>query len=153
MSLNEKQKRFTEEYIVDLNGKQAAIRAGYSEKTAENQASRLLRKDKVKEYLAELTKERASKVGLSAEYVLNAFINIAERCQQAVPVEEKIDGEWVETGEYRFDSTGANRALENIAKHLGMNNDSLTLKNPDGTSLLKDGIQVSFVKAPPQKKD
>ena len=40
--LNPKQQRFVDEYLIDLNGKQAAIRAGYSEKTAEVQASRLL---------------------------------------------------------------------------------------------------------------
>jgi phage terminase small subunit len=43
MMLTPKQARFVEEYIVDLNGKRAAIRAGYSPKTAEVQASRLLR--------------------------------------------------------------------------------------------------------------
>ena len=40
--LNPKQKRFVSEYLIDLNAKQAAIRAGYSPKTAEVQASRLL---------------------------------------------------------------------------------------------------------------
>jgi len=44
--LRERQKRFVEEYLVDLNGKQAAIRTGYSEATAEQQASRLSSYDK-----------------------------------------------------------------------------------------------------------
>lgn len=49
--LTAKQKRFCDEYLKDLNATQAAIRAGYSEKTAEQAASRLLRIVKVQEYL------------------------------------------------------------------------------------------------------
>ena len=42
MPLTPKQERFVEEYLIDLNATQAAIRAGYSAKTAEAQGSRLL---------------------------------------------------------------------------------------------------------------
>lgn len=52
MALTDKQKRFCEEYLIDLNATQAAIRAGYSPKTAEQTASRLLRNVKVQEYIA-----------------------------------------------------------------------------------------------------
>lgn len=55
--LNEKQKRFCEEYIKDYNGEKAAIRAKYSERTAYSMASRLLKNVKVKAYLNELTGE------------------------------------------------------------------------------------------------
>ncbi len=48
MRLSPNQQRFCEEYVVDLNGTQAAIRAGYSANSAEMQASRLLTNDKVK---------------------------------------------------------------------------------------------------------
>ncbi|MGE9266402.1 terminase small subunit, partial [Escherichia coli] len=41
-ALSEKQRRFVAEYLIDLNGTQAAIRAGYSAKTAQEQSSRLL---------------------------------------------------------------------------------------------------------------
>ena len=47
MSLNEKQRRFAAEYLIDLNAKQAAIRGGYSPKTDESQSSRLLSNAKV----------------------------------------------------------------------------------------------------------
>ena len=57
MSFTKKNKRFCEEYVIDLNGKQAAIRAGYSEKTAEQQASRLLRNVKVKDCIKTLQAE------------------------------------------------------------------------------------------------
>ena len=45
--LTNRQKRFVEEYLIDLNARQAAIRAGYSPKTAQEQASRLLANVKV----------------------------------------------------------------------------------------------------------
>lgn len=51
--LNPKQKRFAEEYLKDLNAKQAAIRAGYSERSAEVQGARLLSNDKVQDFLRE----------------------------------------------------------------------------------------------------
>ncbi len=52
--LTDKQQRFVEEYLVDLNATQAAIRAGYSARTAEQQAFQLLQKTSVSEAIAEL---------------------------------------------------------------------------------------------------
>lgn len=52
-NLNDRQMRFVSEYMKDFNGKQAAIRAGYAERSAEMQASRLLSLDKVKKVLSE----------------------------------------------------------------------------------------------------
>ena len=53
MALNDRQKRFADEYIVDLNATQAAIRAGYSEKTARSQGQRLLTNVDVQAYIEE----------------------------------------------------------------------------------------------------
>lgn len=69
-TLNSKQQAFCREYILDRNGKQAAIRAGYSPKTAENQASRLLSNDKVKEYVRELEAPIIAKNGVERDDVL-----------------------------------------------------------------------------------
>ena len=55
--------RFVDEYLVDLNGTQAAIRAGYSEKTAAQQASRLLRNVKVQQAIATRQRELAERRG------------------------------------------------------------------------------------------
>lgn len=60
MSITAKQRLFALEYMVDFNATQAAIRAGYSEKTAEQQASRLLRNVKVEKFISTLQKERES---------------------------------------------------------------------------------------------
>lgn len=65
--LSPKQKIFVSEYLVDLNAKQAAIRAGYSEKTAEVQGSRLLGYVKVAAAIREKLEKRASKLEITAE--------------------------------------------------------------------------------------
>lgn len=75
-SLNAKQEAFCREYIIDLNGTQAAIRAGYSERTAQEQSSRLLSNVKVSERVAELMQERSDRVRIDASYVLNRLVEI-----------------------------------------------------------------------------
>lgn len=70
MSLAAKHQRFVEEYLKDLNGAQAAIRAGYSAKTAKEQASRLLTNANVLEALSEAQERRSKKTGIDAEWVL-----------------------------------------------------------------------------------
>lgn len=78
MSLTPPQReRFAQEYIVDLNGKQAAIRAGYSPKTAEAQASRLLSNVKVRDRIQEMMNERSEKTGINAERVLKEIERLA----------------------------------------------------------------------------
>jgi phage terminase small subunit len=71
--LTAKQLVFIAEYMVDLNGKQAAIRAGYSEKTAEVQASRLLSNAKVAAEVERRSEKRQKKLGLSADFVLDGI--------------------------------------------------------------------------------
>lgn len=73
-----KQELFCNEYIVDFNGTQAAIRAGYSKKTAEAQASRLLTTVKVKARVAELMKKRNERMKMDADYVLTRLRQIDE---------------------------------------------------------------------------
>ncbi|WP_110933265.1 terminase small subunit [Paenibacillus bouchesdurhonensis] len=77
MALTAKQKLFVKEYLVDLNAKQAAIRAKYSAKTAEQQASRLLSNVKVQKAIEEAMNKRAEKVEIKAEQVLQRWIDIA----------------------------------------------------------------------------
>ena len=75
-SLNAKQEAFCREYIIDLNATQAAIRAGYSERTAQEQSSRLLSNVIVSDRVAELMRERSSRVRIDADYVLNRLAEI-----------------------------------------------------------------------------
>ena len=69
-NLTPKREKFCTEYIKDRNGKQAAIRSGYSEKTAENTASRLLRFVKVQARIKELEKIEEEEAGVSEEKTL-----------------------------------------------------------------------------------
>lgn len=68
---------FINEFMVDHNGKQAAIRAGYSPKTAEVQASRLLRNVKVRDALEKLEAEQAERLGLKSDGILGELKKIA----------------------------------------------------------------------------
>jgi phage terminase small subunit len=77
MKLTEKQKRFCDEYLIDLNGTQAAIRAGFSKKTADVQAVRLLGNVKVQEYLKIRQQKVADKFEIKQERVLRELASIA----------------------------------------------------------------------------
>ncbi|MCG8709258.1 terminase small subunit [Brenneria sp. 4F2] len=74
--LTDKQELFAREFIVDLNATQAAIRAGYSAKTAQEQSSRLLSNVMVQARVSELKAERAEQVGIDAAYVLKRLVEI-----------------------------------------------------------------------------
>lgn len=68
--LSDKRELFCREYVVDGNGAQAAIRAGYSENAAKEQASRLLTNANVKARIAELKGERVQRLQIDADWVL-----------------------------------------------------------------------------------
>lgn len=76
--MNDKQRTFAEEYLVDLNATQAAIRAGYSEKTAKQQGARLLTNADVAALIAELKAERSAQTGVDAAWVLKRLALEAE---------------------------------------------------------------------------
>lgn len=81
--LTEMRERFCQEYIIDLNATQAAIRAGYSEKTATSQGQRLLTFVEVQDRLAELMRERSERTQITQDMVLEeialiAFSNVAD---------------------------------------------------------------------------
>lgn len=75
--LSSKVLRFVEEYLVDLNGTQAATRAGYSPKTANEQAARMLAKASVQEEIAKRIKARSARVEITQDMVLRRFWQIA----------------------------------------------------------------------------
>jgi phage terminase small subunit len=77
IKLNKKHKRFVEEYLLDFNGKWAAIRAGYSPKTAQVQSSRLLSYAKVKEYLDLRSNELSNEIKLNQLQTLREIKKIA----------------------------------------------------------------------------
>lgn len=68
--LSERQKRFVAEYIIDLNGTQAAIRTGYSERSAYSQAERLLRNDEIAAAIQVAIAERNERLKASGDEVV-----------------------------------------------------------------------------------
>ena len=75
--MTDKQDRFCEEYMIDLNATQAAIRAGYSPKTAREQAPRLLANVSIQNRIAQLQAEQSRRTGVSADRVVRELAKIA----------------------------------------------------------------------------
>lgn len=130
MKLNARHELFCKEYLVDLNATQAAIRAGYSVRSARSQGHRLLTDDDILTRVKELKYKRAEELDLDAYWVLKRLMDISDRSMQVEPVMEydHAAGELVPTGEFQFDSTGANKATELIGKHVGMFDPKLDLQ-------------------------
>ena len=77
MKLTAKQKKFVDEYLIDLNATQAAIRAGYSKKAANRIASDNLSKHDIQQYLQECQKKLQNKTEITQERVINELASIA----------------------------------------------------------------------------
>ena len=75
--LTDKQLRFCQEYVIDLNGTQAAIRAGYSQKTANRIAEQNLSKLDIKEQITALKSKISTKLEVTAERLINEYCKIA----------------------------------------------------------------------------
>lgn len=99
--LTAKQQRFCDEYLIDLNATQAAIRAGYSKKTANEQGARLLVNVSIQKKIFELQKEREKRTEITQDSVLHelALIAFAKASDYARVVEKdamvEIDGNMV----------------------------------------------------------
>ena len=125
--LTPKQQKFCEEYLVDFNGKQAAIRSGYSPKTAEVQGSTLLSYTKVKKFLNEKIEKRSEKADIDATWVLKKAAELTDRCMQEVkPKMVRKGGEMVQDEDeegnklFVFNAQGAAKGLEIVGKHVNV---------------------------------
>jgi phage terminase small subunit len=142
--LTPKQAQFVEEYLVDLNGKRAAIRAGYSAKAAEVQASRLLRNANVQQALHAAIQARSRRTEVTADRVVTelakiAFANMRDysprpgetldlhRLDQdrtaaieEITIDEAVDTAGVVHRRTRLKLHDKLAALTNLARHLGM---------------------------------
>ncbi len=122
MALNDKQQRFVEEYLIDLNATQAAIRAGYSVDTARQIGSENLSKPDIVDAIAEAKAARSEATKIDAAYVLRQAVKLHERCMQEVKPVTDPRGQQVMDGDgnavFAFNTTGAAKALELIGKHI-----------------------------------
>ena len=144
--LTEKQQRFVEEYLVDLNATQAAIRAGYSVKTADVQGSRMLGNVKVQSAIGEAMALRSRRTGINQDRVVLelakiAFVKITDIVDSSGKIKEDAKPEdlaCIEAVKYKSSSmdNGSSverevkispklKALELLGKHLGMWNDKV----------------------------
>jgi len=109
------QKRFTEEYIKDLNPEKAAIRAGYSKANAYTRAEALLNDPYIVEEIKRLIKSQTQKLRVEKSYIIEKLLNIAEF---SLTVEEVLDKNGNPTGIKKFRDTAAGmKALELLGKH------------------------------------
>lgn len=150
--MTKKQKRFIEEYLIDLNATQAAIRAGYSPKTANEQGAQNLVKLSIQKEISKAMAERSRRTGISQDRIIRelariAFVNpkdvinaedatlkldAAEDDLAAVAsVKVKTFGE--DGTEREIKMADKIRALELLGKHLGMyqNNLNVTLETSE----------------------
>lgn len=170
--LSEKHQRFVEEYLVDLNATQAAIRAGYSEKTAYAQGSALLKHIEVKKAVAKAKKERANRMSITQDRVLLELARIAyfdirktvDANGAPIPIQDldadtaaaiagiEVLEQWEGSGEDRemvgllkkYKVFDKNSAITNAMRHLGMHKDSLKLDLPAAVAMT-----INFVGAEP----
>lgn len=165
--MTKKQKRFCEEYLIDLNATQAAIRAGYSAVSANKIAAENMAKPDIGAYIPKAMAERSKRTGINADRVLTelakiAFVNAADVIdasdatlrEDAAPedlaaiqsVKVKTFGE--DGLEREIKMADKLKALELLGKHLGMFEDRLKVAAKVDTGKL-DGILAQLRGGPP----
>ena len=130
MALTAKQQRFVDEYLKDLNATQAAIRAGYSKKTAASIGQENLRKPEIEKALSEATQERSKRTAITQDYVIAGIVEVIERCRQVAPVLDRSGSQvFVDTPEgglapaFEFDAKNVLKGFELLGKHLKLFNE------------------------------
>lgn len=146
VKLTEKQQRFADEYLIDLNATQAAIRAGYSAKRASEIGHQLLQKTTVQNAIAEKMAERSRRTGVNQDRIVQELAKIAflkmtdvvdsQGCIKDGASEDDLS--CIESIKYKHSDTETGnsierevkaasklKALELLGKHLGMWNDKL----------------------------
>lgn len=94
VALTEKQKRFCDEYLIDLNATQAAIRAGYSERSARQIAERNMTKDDIQKYIKERMSEKEKQLIADQDEVLKYLTSVlrGESTAQEIVIEGTGNG-------------------------------------------------------------
>lgn len=122
-----KQELFAKEYLVDLNATRAAIRCGYSEKTAYSQGQRLLKDVEVSGAIQKAMDERSERTEITADDVLNRINRIAKAAEGSKRYSDSL------------------KACELLGKHLRLFADRTEISGPDGQPLPTE-FTVKFVK-------
>ena len=158
--LTAKQKRFIEEYLIDLNATQASIRAGYSPNTAQEIGSENLSKPIIKNEIDKAIAERSRRTGINQDRVLReiakiAFVNPSDviNFNQATVKENASDDDLAVISGVKIKSIPTDdgdiqerevklydklKALDMLGKHLGMFTDKVELKGDMGVKIIDD---------------
>lgn len=150
--LTDKQAAFVQEYIIDLNATQAAIRAGYSKDTAGAIGHENLKKPEIASAITAALAARAERTQVTQDYVLSSIVQTMERCKQAEPVlDRKGKPVYVENeaGEmvpaYVFNASGVLQGARLLGEHLGTFKDRLELSGTIETSDAKTTLLRGLV--------
>jgi len=146
--LTPKQEKYAQGLFAGLS-QRCAWKEAYPDDTSTNKsmdenASKLANSTKITSRLDQLNAEVAALNMLTEGYVIQSLIELQERCMQKVAVMkfDKMTKQMVETGEWKFDSSGANSALEKLGKYKKMFTDKIesanTNINTDITKLTTD---------------
>lgn len=148
-----KQQRFVDEYLVDLNATQAAIRAGYSEDTAYSIGSENLSKPEIATAIQVAMDQRAQRTKITSDYVLSTVYAVVERCKQATPVLDRLGRPVLvetESGDlapaYVFDAKSALKGAEMLGKHLKLFADRTELTGADGKDLIPEATDTEIAR-------
>lgn len=155
--LTPKQQRFVEEYLIDLNATQAAVRAGYSEKTAYSIGEENLKKPVIAKEIERALNERSKRTEITADMVLAelariGFSNMAHYAKwnpdgvtltdsdnltddAARCVAEVSQTVTAEGGTVKFKLHDKVSALEKLGRHLGMFTEKVEVTGKDGGPL------------------
>ena len=113
-NLTPKQQRFVEEYLIDLNATQSAIRAGYSEKTAKEIGSENLTKPNIAKAIQEAQESLSNKTQLTVDMIVNGLLNEAKDLSEGSTQSARVS------------------AWAHLGKHLGMFKDKVEHTGKDG---------------------
>jgi phage terminase small subunit len=150
-ALTPKQARFIDEYLVDLNQTQAAIRAGYSPRSAKVIAHETITKPDVRGAIDQAIAERSAELKVSQNYVTRTIVDTVERCRGLHLVRDR-NGKLVrmetEDGKecvaVQFDAKNVLTGLTLLGRHLGM--EKLAVTDPDGRAFgseILDRLELS----------
>lgn len=139
--LTDRQQRFVDEYLIDLNATAAAIRAGYSPETARQQGYRLLTNVDVEEAVQKAMGMRAERTALSQDEVVEDLRELRDICmaRKSVKIMTIVKNaregmaQPVEVEGMMFEPAAANRALELLGKHVKMFTDKVDMTSNNQT--------------------
>lgn len=144
-NMTDKQQRFCDEYLIDLNGTQAAIRAGYSEKTARNIASENLAKPDIQQYIKKRMAEKEKTLIADQDEVLRYLTSVLRGESQSAEIVVEGVGEGrsaARTIQKEPSEKDRLKAAELLGKRYGLYTDKVEADVDLSPIVIKDDVRV-----------